>query len=86
MNLKLDMKIRKFLTEDEIDGCRSVSPDSVDGDVDDDYAAILSGNLRPLFERGAHPLLLMQLAHRLSIDPMEVLSRDTSRGEPGDEV
>lgn len=38
-----------------------------------DVTAVLDGDLVALHERGAHPLLIMQLAAALEIDPMDRL-------------
>lgn len=51
-----------------------------------DLEAILAGELLTLYRRGAHPLLIMQLAASLGIDPMERLSDPSSSTPPDSRV
>ncbi|ANI91176.1 MULTISPECIES: hypothetical protein [Mycobacteriales] len=73
MNLPLDQVIRRVVRDPEF---RSIAEESGQLAADlagvrlADLAAVLEGDLVTLQQRGAHPLLIMQLAGALRIDPM----------------
>lgn len=73
MNLPLDQVIRRVVRDPEF---RSIAEESGQLAADlagvrlADLAAVLDGDLVTLHQRGAHPLLIMQLAGALRIDPM----------------
>lgn len=81
MNLQLDELIRRFLSGEELrEGSMAGAGNDVrptDGDVTD-IGAILDGDLRRLHDLGAHPLLIMQLAGALGIDPAVRLCKPES--------
>lgn len=75
MNLGLDRLLRQVARDpsllDRLDA-RTVGGGIEDGDI----AALLAGDLLGLFERGAHPLLIMQFAGALHIEPMAAFRRE----------
>lgn len=74
MNLDLDEVIRRAARDAEF---RAAATDSwrnaadLDGVPPRDLRAVVEGDLVALHELGAHPLLIMQLAGALGIDPMQ---------------
>lgn len=81
MNIRLDTLLQEFVKN-------SHTRDDARADVEataqrtglpmTDVQAALDGDLRVLYERGAHPLLMMQLAHRLGVNPMAWTARRTT--------
>jgi hypothetical protein len=47
-----------------------------------DLTAVVEGDLVVLHRRGAHPLLIMQLAGALGIDPMQQFGADAPSQDP----
>lgn len=82
MNLRLDELIRRFLRGEEL---RETGTPGAGNDVRrmagdaTEIGAILSGDLRQLHDLGAHPLLIMQLAGALGIDPAAKLRNAESQ-------
>lgn len=74
MNLPLDQLIRRVVRDA---GFRSAAERAGQRSADiagvplTDLTAVLEGDLVTLHRRGAHPLLVMQLAGALGIDPMQ---------------
>lgn len=77
MNLALDELLCRVLRNpDLLDDAKQAPRETADraGVTPADVAAVLDGDLVALHGRGAHPLLLMQLAAVLGIDAMEQMS------------
>ncbi len=79
MNLPLDQVIRRVVQDP---GFRSAAEHAGQRAADlagvplTDLTAVLEGDLVTLHHRGAHPLLVMQLAGALGIDPMQRFGAD----------
>jgi hypothetical protein len=74
VNLPVDEVIRRVVRDAGFRAAASRAPQQAAeaaGVALVDLAAVLDGDLVALHERGAHPLLIMQLAGALGIDPMQ---------------
>jgi len=74
MNLALDRLLRKVARDPSLlDG---LDADTARGGIEEeDIAALRARDLAALSARGAHPLLIMQFAGALHIEPMASLRR-----------
>ena len=85
MNLALDEVIRRVAHDV---GFRAAATDSwrqaagLAGVSPSDLRAVVEGDLVALYQRGAHPLLIMQLAGALGIDPMQRYGTDAPTQDP----
>lgn len=85
MNLALDEVIRRAARDV---GFRAAAAESgqqaaeLAGVPPADLRAVVEGDLVALHQRGAHPLLIMQLAGALGIDPMQQFGTDASTQDP----
>ena len=73
MNLSLDLVIRRFVRDAEFRSCVKDADQSAAESAGvgvAELAAVARGDLVRLYRWGAHPLLVMQLAGALGIDPM----------------
>lgn len=75
MNLALDRLLRQVARDPSLlDG---LDADTAGGRIEEgDIAALLARDLPVLFARGAHPLLIMQFAGALHIEPMAAFRRE----------
>lgn len=89
MNVPLDQVIRRVVQDPVF---RNAAVDRVQqtaeaaGVAPADLEAILAGELLALYRRDAHPLLIMQLAASLGIDPMVRLTDPNSSTPPESRV
>lgn len=73
MNLALDQVLRLLSTDPEFRQRASSDPAqaaAAAGITEADLAAAVSGDVVTLYERGAHPLLIMATAEAAGVDPM----------------
>lgn len=73
MNLRLDDVLRRVVRDAQFHAEAQSEPERTAEQVGlslADLEAVLSGDLTVLHARGAHPLLIMQLAGALGIEPM----------------
>jgi hypothetical protein len=85
VNVPLDQAIRRVVKDPVFRNAavdRSQQIAEAAGVAPADLEAILAGELLALYRRGAHPLLIMQLAASLGIDPMERLTDPDSSPPP----
>lgn len=85
MNLALDEALRRAARDDDfLAAARAAPQESADrvGIPLADLTDILNGDLRALHDRGGHPLLIMQLAGALGIDPMSRLRPEAADHTP----
>jgi hypothetical protein len=84
VNLALDEMLRRVVSDPEFREDAGRAPREVAdrvGVAQTDLLAALDGDLRALHDRGAHPLLIMQLAGVLNIDPMDRFRATIPRAE-----
>lgn len=85
MNLRLDQFIRDVVrSRNLLDDARQAPAEIADlaGLPVADVNSLLRGDLLALYWRGAHSLLLMQLAAVLGVDPREQMSRHATALDP----
>ena len=77
MNLSLDLFIKGIVGDPVLLTVVASDPASAAADAGvtlGDVDTVLRGDLAALYYRDAHPLLLMQLAGALKVDPMELFA------------